>query len=295
MPLRAQEQNPHPPFGAALGLTFNFGSTVNRLGAFANTYYAREHFQLNAGLRFHYNFSTFGPKKPRPEWQIHLGALVSYGAVDSIVNPFIHALSNQTPHRNSVGYAYHWYLEKVTRQPTGSLALQFGKWEIITENDALAGEGQDKYRTGSLQLAYRHQDSRLALNTILWTGKTQDPNACRISEAGDYPCRFGYKDISKAPCGRFSHGILALQYEQHLPYNQVLNAGLGIDSERIRHFFQNRLIHDMHFWPKKWNKAKNPHLPMLDKNGDPYLFQKDQELKPSRLFFDLGLNAPLFY
>lgn len=291
----AQEVNYQPHFGGQIGLSFNFGSHLNRLGLKVQGYYAHQHFQVQTGGHFLYNFTSFGPKQARPEAQLFVGALVSYGPQDSLSNPFINRVSNQTRRSNSIAYSYNWYLEKLTPQPTGTLALQFGRIEIITENDALAGQGQDKFRTGTFQVAYRYQDSRLALNTILWTGDTHGEKTCRINEPGDYPCRYGYKDISKAHCGQYSHGILALQYQHYLGYQQTAQASMGIDAEQVRHFFQNKLIHDMPFWPRKWNKVHNPHLPMLDKNGAPYLFEEGQELKPTSWYLDLGLNAPLFY
>lgn len=295
IPLKAQEAIFVPHFGASIGLAFNFGTQVNRLGFQASGYYAHEHVQAFSSLRFYYNFTSYGPKTPRPEWQLSLGALASYGHPDSLSSPFIQSISNQTGHKNSLGYTYNWYFEKLTRQPTGTLALQFGRWEILTENDALAGQGKDRFRTGAIEVAYVYQDSRYALQSILWTGNTHGEHAKRVKEAGDYPCRYGYKDISQTHCGRYSHGILAFQYRHHLGYAQSASASLGIDSERIRHFLQNQVIHDMPFWPEKWNKVHNPHLPMLDKNGVPFLFEEGQELKPLRFFFEVGGNESLFY
>jgi len=138
-------------------------------------------------------------------------------------------------------------------------------------------------------------ETRFAINTTLWHGNTHGPNARRIKDSGDYPCRHGYKDLSATHCGRFSHGIMALQVQQMLPYTQTAHLGVGIDSEKIRHFWQNKLIHDLLLFPASWENAHNPHYPMLDENGAPYLFKEDQVLKPSRFFFDLGLNPTLFY
>ena len=51
----------------------------------------------------------------------------------------------------------------------------------------------------------------------------------------------------------------------------------------------------MYFIPAKWLKTKNLHLPMLDKKGLPYLYQKDQQVKKSKLYYQFSLNDNDFY
>jgi len=282
-------------FGGSVGVAFNLGSTVNRLGIQVNGFYVKNHFQLNTGLRFYYNFNSLGPKVPRPESQFNVGLLYALGKQDTIANDFLHAVSNQTGYKYSIAYARNFYFEKLTRQETGAIGLSFGKVELIHENDAFSFYGKDRYRTGGLLLSYRFPETRLALNTTLWHGNTHGSKVKRIREAGSYNCRHGYKDLSDAHCGRSSHGLLFLQAQQVLPYAQTAQASVGIDSERIRHFWQNRVIHDLVLFPSKWENAHNPHYPMLDKDGNPYLFKEGQELRPTRLYLDLGLNPTLFY
>ena len=281
--------------GGSLGVAFNIGSKVNRVGLQLSGFYAKGQVQFNTGIRFYYNYNSLGPKVKRPEWQLTTGLLFAYGKRDTILNDFLHAVSNQTSYKYSVAYARNFYFEKLTKQQTGTIGFSFGKVEFIHENDAFSFEGKDRYRTGGILLSYRLPETRFVLNTTLWHGNTHGPKVYRIDDAGDYPCRHGYKDLSNTHCGRFSHGIMVLQVQQILPYTQTAHAAIGIDSEKIRHFWQNKVIHDLLLFPASWENAHNPHYPMLDENGAPYLFKEDQVLKPARFFFDLGLHPNLFY
>jgi len=282
-------------FGGTLGLTFNMGTKVNRIGLQVNGFYIKKQIQLNTGFRLYYNYNSLGPKVKRAEAQVTTGILFAFGKQDTLVNNFLHAVSNQTGYKYSVAYARNFYFEKLTPQQTGTIGLNFGKVEFIHENDAFSFQGKDRFRTGGIVLSYRLPETRFAFNTTLWHGNTHGRNARRVKDAGAYPCRHGYKDLSATHCGRFSHGIMALQVQQMLPYAQTAHAGIGIDSEKIRHFWQNKVIHDLLLFPASWENAHNPHYPMLDENGAPYLFEEDQVLKPAAFFFDLGLNPTLFY
>ncbi len=281
--------------GGSIGLAFNIGSKVNRLGVQVNGFYVKDQVQVNAGLRFYYNFNSFGPKVPRPEWQLNTGVLYAFGDRDTLVNDFLHAVSNQTGHKYSLAYSRNFYFEKLTRQQTGTFGFSLGKVEFIHENDAFSFHGKDRYRTGGVLLSYRLPETRFVLNTTLWHGNTHGPKVCRIKDTGGYPCRHGYKDLSETHCGKFSHGFFSAQVQQVLPYTQTAGFSVGMDSEKIRHFWQNRVMHDLLLFPAKWESAHNPHYPMLDENGIPYLFKEGQELRPTRFYFDLGLNPGLFY
>jgi hypothetical protein len=54
-------------------------------------------------------------------------------------------------------------------------------------------------------------------------------------------------------------------------------------------------MHDMYLWPAKWNTAKNPHVPMLDSEGKPYLYKEGQEVRKVKFYFNLGLNECGYY
>ena len=100
-------------FGATIGLTFNFGTQVNRIGAQFQGYYQKDFVQINVGIRSFYNFKTFGPKIKRPEFQTTTGIVLGYGNRDSTYNNFLHPVSNQTYRNYSVGYSYNFYFVKL--------------------------------------------------------------------------------------------------------------------------------------------------------------------------------------
>lgn len=277
------------------GLAFNFGTTINRIGVYFGGFYYYDFIQLNSSFRVYYNFKTFGPSIKGFEWQPSLGMVGSFGKRQSELDPFYDVLGNQTGRKFSLGYAYNFYFDPMkTSQRTGTILVGVGRFELITENDILATRRSDRFRTGGIKLSYVYENMLFAINAITWTGNPQSPSTKRINDSG-FPSRFGYLDISDAPYGKYSHGILALQYKYALGYGQDIQFSLGGDSEKVRNFIQNKLVHDMYFWPRKWNKARNPHLPMLDSEGMPYIYKEGQRIKAPSLYFDLSLNPGNFY
>ncbi|MEL6637241.1 MAG: polymorphic toxin type 23 domain-containing protein [Bacteroidota bacterium] len=291
----AQEAPFRAHFGGQVGLAFRWGSPVQRLGLLLRAYHAQAHWQVSGEWRGYLQRRALGHPQARPEAQVTLGLLASYGPRHPNPGPQFHPLHNQSAHRYSLGYAHHWYFDRLTAQRSGTLALQFGAFELLTENDALAGAGKDQYRTGAVQVAWQTSQSRWSLGSILWTGTSHGDRVRRVRDGGTYRCRYGYKDLSEAHCGRFSHGILALGYQRALGWGQNLGFHLGLDSERVRHLLQNLLMHDLPFVPAAWVKVKNPHLPMLDREGEPFLHGAQQELRPTRGYFQVSANASLFY
>jgi hypothetical protein len=74
-----------------------------------------------------------------------------------------------------------------------------------------------------------------------------------------------------------------------------LTLQIGIDDEHIRHLLQNKWIHDMSWLPKRWEHFNNPHIPMLQKNGEAYLFKPQQQIRPAQFYFQLGCNEIELY
>jgi hypothetical protein len=62
---------------------------------------------------------------------------------------------------------------------------------------------------------------------------------------------------------------------------------MGIDSEQVRHVFQNKLFHDLPFLPKKYQN-QTPHYPRLNKEGLP-VFTKN-EVRKDKFYFSLGMK-----
>jgi len=275
------------------GITFSLGTHVNRLGILANLYYVNHQVQIGSRLSWYYMFTSLGPSLRGGEFSGSLGILVGYGTCDSIPFAETEAQLNQTGFRNSVSYFYHLYLNHVkTSQPTGTIGFNWGRWTLITENDIFGKSASDKFRTAAASISYLYGETTLTLKTILWTG---NPKGSQTIKDSTYPSRWGYRDISNNEFGKYSNGILALGISSVFEQSQVINLETGIDSERIRHGFQNIFIHDMYFVPSKWNKARNPHYPMLDKQGMPYLYRENQRVKPAKWYFQFSGNDTQFY
>ena len=284
----------HDEFGGMLGVSLTLGTTRQRLGVIAKGYYAGSDFQGNLEIGVHYNFASFGPPLSGPEIRTSLGGVLAWGDNDRDDNIFLSPISNQTGHQYSLAYAYNYYWDRIqTTQPTGTLALQANAFHLLSENDFFAFRGGDKFRTGAIAAAYRNHKTLVALKTVLWTGNTGKDT--RKIKDPEYPGRFGYRDMARAPHGAYTHGILSAQVQYAWYGFQTVGAEAGVDSERVRHAVQNRFIHDMVFMPDSWVTTENPHVPMRDADGGQYLFKEGQAIKPTEPFFEFSLNPFLFY
>ncbi len=284
--------------GIAGGFSFTFGTKINRIGVTANVF-NEDRIIANAGFRLFYCFNNLGPEGGRWETNLYFGAGYAYGErrreIDWLERYKHDPTTNHSQYRSSAAIAYLIYLDEAgTSQNTGQIGLQHQSLRLIAENDIFAGSGADKFRTGAFLFAYRHEDTEFAISNILWTSNPKAKGYERRSDT-DYPARFGYFDAPACPHLGCSHGILTVQVSQLLPYGQIARLRAGIDSERIRNFVQNKLIHDMPFIPTKWVGHKNPHVPMVTKSGEAYLFEEGQEIKPASLFFTFGWNEGVFY
>lgn len=284
-------------FGVSAGLSFSFGNKVSRLGISIAGYYTYGFVQLNPSLKAYYNFQSLGLKRKTPEIQLALGSQFGFGKTDSLRSNFIGITENNMEYRNSAGYTYVRYWDcNQTAQSTGIFSVDFGQFKVATENDLFgAGQGwKDRFRTGAVLFEYQYGDTRFALNTTLWTG---DYTGCDNVYDTDYPARFGYRTCEKGRYCDYSLGLLSLQVSQllPLPMTQVATANVGIDSEQVRHFVQNKIIHDQPFFPKKWLWRKPAHLPMVNCDGGQYLYDPVDKVKPVSFYFNLGLNNHPFY
>lgn len=282
--------------GGRIGATVQLGKPVNRVGVVANIFFQYDFVELDVEWRGHYNFSNFGPPTKGWESQITTGLTFTFGKKDSLSSMFAFPFVQHTQRKYALGYAFHFYKDQIeTSQRSGTIALQFDHFYVIFQNDALGSfRGNDEFRTGAFSIFYERDQWLYELKTVLWTGSTGGEGTQTFRDT-DYPCRFGYRDISGAKYGRYSHGILAGQIHRVLDYGQTVQFGLGIDSEQIRNFIQNKLIHDMYFFPRSWIKTQNLHIPMLDENGNAYTYQYGQKIKPSSWYFNLGWNGESHY
>ncbi len=279
-------------FGGGIGLSINLGTHIDRIGVSAKFYALYDFVQINAGSRLHYNFKSLGPRLSGAELQTNIGLTIAFGYKNAhYKNQFISAISNQSKRPYSFSYSYLRYFDQVeTSQASGIMAIGIDRVQLVLENDLFGEQGEDKYRTSAFKIAYTDSVHQFAIKTILWTG-----NKGVAVENSDYPSRFGYRDLSKSQYGKLSHGILAVDYKQLVGFQQVASISYGIDSEKIRHIFQNRLIHDMIFLPKAWVKTVNHHIPMLDTEGSPYIFKENQKIKKMKYYSNFGINSESFY
>lgn len=287
-------------YGFTAGLSFSFGTQINRIGFQVAGYYNYGFAQANASINGYYNFQSIALKKKGLELQLGAGIELGFGRKDSARNPFVGIAENNLLQDYSVGYSYLMYFDQQkTTQTSGILSASFLDFRFATEND-LFGFGQgwrDRYRTGGFLLEYRYQNFKFGINSTLWT---DDYSICKKILDTDYPARFGYKDDRNVNFGGISSGFLSAQIKylpdpRYNPTNQIIQANIGLDSERVRNVLQNRFIHDHFFIPKNWINRNPCHIPMEAKGGGQYLYQANQSVEKAKFYLNLGANQGIFY
>lgn len=282
-------------FFVSAGIMINGGTSLNRAGLFFAGYYVVKHFQFNMNIRPIYNINGLGTLKSFPELIANLGVTFGYGKTDSLFNNFTTPVSNHTGRKYSCTFSYNLYIDNIgTTQGTGTVAFEFGHFGIIHENDMWGEPRSDKFRSAAMQFYYRTEYWKYTINVILWHGDAFDQRVFTYTDT-DYPARFGYKDLSNVKYGKTSAGILSANVSYAMPNMQIVSFGTGINSEYVRHIAQNKMIHDKWFLPDKIAGYELKHYPMLDTEGNPYLFKKEQKIKPTELYFNFGFNQNLFY
>lgn len=279
--------------GFNAGLNMAFGTHFQRLGINLNFFYVNRFFQANSELRAYLNFKAPGPHLRYPELLLSEGIVIGYGAKKTGFNPFLSSVSNQTGYLNSVAYSYNaWFNRVKTTQQTGIIAIQVHQFSFITENDILARQTLDRFRTAACLIQYQHENQfQAAVNCSMWTGSMGGRHETMRPEFYS-GC---YMDTTGGVYTNVSHGLLSAQFRYHAGYSQNVQLNAGVDAEQVRNALQNRIIHDMRFIPKKWNKARNCHIPMLDETNAPYLYEEGQKIRRPRLFLNAFTNANLFY
>jgi hypothetical protein len=276
--------------GARVGITFSFGTHTNAIGFCANSYFATNHVQLNIGGAIKYNFTGLGARRDFTESLVNTGLVFHGGKKVNPISYELNYLNHQTHSPISLAYGYIWYLDGVdTRQRSGSWKIEIERVSFVFENDLFGGQGKDRFRTGTLLVSYRDSTQTLSLGVQLWTGETK--GGITFSESTkEFPN--GYKDISANYLGKTSHGILFLSYAKQVPFHSALTFKLGIDSEQVRHLFQNKLSHNLANLPIK-KRHKAVYYPMLNTAGYPDLNGANiRQVKP---YFQYSLNEQTRY
>lgn len=292
-------QNLNIPF--KLGLICEYGTHIQRIGIQTSTYATLSQHELAFEYQIYYNFKNLGPKNPYWESTFKTGYKFGFGPEDLsyIAGPFFNPTFDHLSEKYSVAYTLSFYLNKNgTQQSTGTIGFHVDDWNINIENDLWGNTtGKDRFRTGGFSVSFVNENLLFSFTNLLWTGDTKCKELIKNTAESRYPSRYGYKDLSKCLYGNYSHGILALgfAFAPENSFRQHVGASIGVDAEKIRNLIQNKIIHDMYFLPEALVRSKNLHVPMLDENGKPYLFQESQQLKPPSLFFQASANGSLSY
>lgn len=274
--------------GARLSLMFAIGSHQSSVGVGLNTYLAVPNAQFNAGTTYRFFASNLGGRCHFGEWRHSLGLVIRGGKTSNPVNLDFGAALHQSSAPYSLGYAYLWYLDKVgTSQRSGIWNVGMRRVDISFENDVFGGQAKDRFRTGNLTVSYRDSFQKASFGLQLWTGET------RFSKWNKVPSDkmpSGYRDLTALPYGYGNHGNLFVEYKQTMDAHQVAGFRMGVDSEQIRHIFQNRISHDLILLPKGIER-NTPHYPRLDQYGK-NVFSRKEARKPIpyfQVFFNDGL------
>lgn len=279
------------------GISTAIGSQSSKIGVHASARIGYEHLQINVGYRCHYAWKDVGPSLRRWQQQYYVGGVVSWGQrFWQQPNPFYDLLSHQLRQAYSLGYSFIVYKDNIhTSQRSGQIAAQFYRWTCLIENDLWGGKGGDKFRTAALAVYYRYGVQQWGIRSVLWTANPRENGTRKLRTHPSFKSRYGYYDMNNKRYADVSHGILAAQWQYAVPragalLPRLVDAQIGIDAEQVRNFLQNRFIHDMPFVPKQWNKARNPHIPMLDANDKPYLYEAGQKVRPARFWWKLDID-----
>lgn len=270
----------------SIGISSTLGTHQNSIGFFLR-HESRFGRWINlTQIQLRYNNKTYGP--PIDYMGLKFSSAFHYQFGDVLLEELrlINGLVNYD-YQNGVAYELSYFLNNIgTRQTLGAFSFRFNHFALLFQNDLFANfEGRDRFRTGAIAVGYVDAYTSIWLKNLIWTGETRCLNRTLVRDS-QYPSKIGYKNIAECPYGKISHGILALQLNHS--FSNWLNVGgaIGIDHEKIRHVFQNKVIHDV---------FKNPHIPMLDDENLLYLFKDDQRIRPGRFFFELSNHGDVIY
>lgn len=271
--------------GASLGVVFNMGTHQRSVGIAAKAYYTDYFYQINLGSTFTFSGWNYGNRKNFVEARTYAGALLLAGKNNSPIDFELDGLNHQTAHNYGVGFNYLYYWDNAqTSQFSGGFGLHIKNVSLRFENDVFGGQAKDRFRTGHLVASYKTTDFKYTSGLYIWTGETAGSKWIRQTMDG---CPSGYRNLEDLPYGKTSHGILYGGVLFNLPYGNTIHWRLGVDSENVRHAFQNRLTHDLILLPKKI-KRNTPHYPRLDENGCATF--DITKVRKDRLFMQFGLN-----
>lgn len=272
-------------FGASVGLLVNFGSHQNSIGLNVRGYYTDFFYQVNAGTTFTFNGSSYGNRKNFFENRTSIGAVLLAGKKESERDFELDGLNHQTKFNLGLGFNYLLYFDNVaTSQLSGGWGIHVKNVSLRFENDVFGGQARDRFRTGHIQASYKTKDFKFSSGLYIWTGETRGSTWQKIP-LDKQPS--GFRILEDLPYGKTSHGVLYGGLQINMPYGNVAHLHLGVDSENIRHGFQNRFAHDLILMPKRMER-NTPHYPRLDEHGCPTF--DPENVRKSRFFMQFGMN-----
>lgn len=288
------------PWKVHVQITSNFGYPENNIGfKIIGEYRLEEDVELALAYNLMYHFRNYGPDISHFEHTIMGTAhfvwgdrILSEGDDDLSYVKFLDSRSR----RNSFGYTWQRFFNNIgTTQNVGTIHMRFNKTVTQFSNDVFANtNGKDRYRTGGFAFGFYDNKTLYMSQLLIWTGDSHCKEIKKVRET-DYPARWGYRDNTDCNFGRLSHGILSFGVTHDIGYGQTVGAKFGADSERIRHYVQNKVFHDLYFIPRFMNKTKNLHLPMKTVDGENYLFEDGQEIRQNRFVWQFSLNSSTLY
>jgi hypothetical protein len=281
--------------GIFAGITLNAGTHVLRFGIRLLAFTNIRAFEIKAEQRLYVNLMTWGPPVSSLESVTSFGSHWGIGEKDKISD--IHSysqLQHNSTFNHSIGYFFNIYqITNHTSQKTGLICINTKKFSFFMENDIFAKKILDRFRTGAFGLIYQANNNiQLFIKNILWTGKYGK----RESISHPHFRLNCYMDSTDSKFISYSAGILSAGVNFFMENQNYYTISGGWDSEKIRDFVQNKLIHDMIFLPYTWlKKSANCHLPMIDDHGNLFLYKENQKIRKSKPYLSLGLNEATFY
>lgn len=278
-------------FGFEIGYVMNFGSHVNAVGFSTNVYYSDYFYQVNLSNQLKMNISSYGKRKIFIENRLATGLILLAGKRENTKDFQFDALIHNTEYNYALGYNYIIYSDDAgTSQKSGGWSIALKQFSILFENDVFGGQARDRFRSGNLELSYRTTYQKYFTNFYIWTGETKS-STWKKTAMENAPN--GFRSLENLPYGKTSHGIFSAGVRGILPlfessgFGSLYSVKVGVDSEQIRHFFQNKMSHDLILMPKKY-KRNTPHYPRLNQEGLP-IFKKEERRK-DRLFLQFSVN-----
>lgn len=274
-------------FGGTVSIIAHIGSHNTSIGFGLNGYYTDKFFQINGGSTFLLYHNALGNRRSFMENRTAIGAILLAGKENRIIDFDLGALNHQTNKNLGLGFSYILYSDsRNTSQASGAFGIHFQQFSMYHENDIFGGTGKDRFRTGQFHFSYQYERFKFETGIQLWTGES---GGAPLFTDSCFHCPAGYRDLRNTAYGKTSHGIAYAGIRADMGLKQVANARLGIDSENVRHYFQNIMIHNL----GQFLRRPTPHYPRLNEEGLPVF--KREDARDNKPYLQLGMNNGWWY